>query len=115
MLIVTVDPVGVVNRSTTISFNIDQASPTVVLQNIEWRFNDNTILNNGSQAILVDQMFSSDLLSLTLTNIQNSNQGYYSLIATNEAGTDSSEIFLEVEGIILYKYLYYSIIIILCL
>ncbi len=107
----TNNPVGVVNRSLTISFNIDQASPTVLLQNIEWHFNDSTVLNNGSQAILVDQMFSTDLLSLTLTNIQHSNQGYYSMTATNEAGTNRSEIFLQVEGtyITQYKdyYMYY--------
>ena len=98
MLVITEDPVGVVNRSVTLSFTIDQASPVVSVENIVWLFNDSTILNDGLQSLLDGHVFSSDLLNLTLTNVQHSDQGFYSLVATNEAGTNSSVIFLEVEG-----------------
>ena len=99
VLVVTQDPVGVVNRSVTLSFLIDEASPLVQLYNIQWLFNDTIVLNNGTQAISSNHIISPDGLSLTLTDIQHSDQGTYTVIATNEAGTNSSDIFLQVEGI----------------
>ena len=105
VLAITEDPVGVVNRTVTLSFLIDQASPVVQVHNIKWQFDDTTVLNNGVQALLANHMFSADVLSLTLTNVQHSDQGVYSVTATNEAGFNSSEIFLEVEGNEQYNYI----------
>ena len=98
VLVETEEPLGVVNRSVTISFTIEEASPVVSLQNIQWRFNDSISLNNGTQSVQLGHVFSSDLLSLTINNVQHIDQGFYSLTATNEAGTNFSEVFLEVEG-----------------
>ena len=85
-----------VNQSVTLTFSIVDASPQVILDNIQWMFND-AVINNFTEHI-----FSPDLLSLTLTNVQHSDQGYYSLTATNEAGTNTTSVFLEVEGNVIY-------------
>ena len=85
-----------VNQSVTLTFSIVDASPQVILDNIQWMFND-AVINNFTEHI-----FFPDLLSLTLTNVQHSDQGYYSLTATNEAGTNTTSVFLEVEGNVIY-------------
>ena len=100
VLINTDNPLGVVNQSVTLTFSIVDASPQVILDNIQWMFND-TVINNFTEPLLLEHIFSPDLLSLTLTNVQHSDQGYYSLTATNEAGTNTASIFLEVEGNVL--------------
>ena len=101
VLIDTDNPLGVVNQSVTLTFSIVDASPQVILDNIQWMFND-TVINNFTEPLLLEHIFSPDLLSLTLTNVQHSDQGYYSLTATNEAGTNTTSVFLEVEGNVLY-------------
>lgn len=98
VLVVSEDLVGVVNRSVNISFLISEAFPLVMVDNIQWHFNYTTILNNGTMLSIDNRVFTPDLLTLTLSNIQHSDQGVYSLTATNEAGTNTAEVFLEVEG-----------------
>ena len=87
------DPLGVVNNSVTLMFRILDASPVVLPSNIEWDFNG-VALND-----LVSQYsFSADRLSLTISNLTHSDEGLYTLTATNEAGIDSASLFLNIEG-----------------
>ena len=94
--------VGVVNQSATITFAIINAFPSVSLQNIQWMFN-NTVIRSSPR-----YMFSSSRLSLTIFNLQHSDEGYYSMMATNEAGSNTSSVFLEIEGI--YFHCMYTLI-----
>ena len=86
-----------VNNSAVIMFDITRDSPPVPLGNIRWLFN-NTPINNRSISLYDQYSFSSDLLTLTISNIQHSDEGNYTMVATNRAGTDSDTVFLEVEG-----------------
>ena len=98
VLVVSEDPVGVVNRSVNISFIILEAVPLVMVDSIQWHYNYSTLLNNGDMSLIDNLIFTSDLLTLTLSDIQHSDQGVYSLTATNEAGTNTAQVFLEVQG-----------------
>ncbi|XP_019853400.1 PREDICTED: hemicentin-1-like [Amphimedon queenslandica] len=84
---------GVVHGSVTISFMILYASPVVNVTNIQWFFNDTRL--TGSES---NYNFSSDLLSLSISNLQHSDEGLYTLVASNEAGTNSTSVFLEIEA-----------------
>lgn len=98
VLVISRDPVGVVNRSVNITFLINDAFPLVKVDSIQWHFNYSSLLNNGSIPVTDDHVFTPDLLTLTITNIQHSDRGPYSLTATNEAGTSTAQVYLEVEG-----------------
>ena len=91
---------GVVNNSISLNFTIVDDFPVVQLQSIMWRFNG-TILNNLSIPSDPRYSFSEDLLALTISGLEHSDQGTYTLTATNEAGTNSSSINLQIEGIII--------------
>ena len=43
-------------------------------------------------------VFSGDRLSLTLSGLSNDFEGIYTLTATNEAGSDSDDVDLVIEG-----------------
>ena len=92
--------------SVTVSFVILDASPEVQTQNIHWTFTD---LNGNSFNIPAGSMmtnfstdltgvFSGDRLNLTLSGLNNVFEGTYTMMATNEAGSDLSEIVLVIEG-----------------
>ena len=85
--------------SVNLSFTISNASPKVQPQSIHWTF---TSLGGGSYDIPMSQpgvySFSDDRLTLTLSAVNGSHEGNYTLIATNEAGSDSASVFLEVES-----------------
>ena len=100
MLVVGASSVlGVVNLSVTLNFTIVESFPLVRLQNIVWKFN-NTALNNLTTPSDSRYSFSNDLLSLTISNLQHIDEGVYTFTATNEAGTNSSSINVEIEGIL---------------
>ncbi|MDA8002546.1 MAG: immunoglobulin domain-containing protein [Alphaproteobacteria bacterium] len=97
---------GIQEMSVTVSFVILDASPEVQTQNIRWTFTD---LNGNSFNIPTDNMmtnfstnltgvFSGDRLNLTLSGLNNAFEGTYTMMATNEAGSDSSEVVLVIEG-----------------
>ena len=89
---------GVVT-SVMLNFTIVDDFPKVQLQNIIWRFN-NTVLNNLTMPSDSRYSFSMDLLTLTISNLQHKDEGVYTVTATNEAGTNSTSINVEVEGIL---------------
>ena len=88
---------GVVNGSVMLSFVIERSSPPVLLDDISWTFNNGT----SSQLIVSSNasIFSTDLLNLTLLNVQHYDEGNYSLTASNPAGTHTATIYLSIEGI----------------
>lgn len=91
---------GVVNRSINLTFVIERSSPEVSLDDITWIFTNNTgesqQISNSSKRV-----FSSDYRSLTLTRIQHEDEGQYTLIASNPAGTNLATINLTVQGNVL--------------
>ena len=101
----TVQPVnssllGLVYRNVTIVFNIQRASPEVLLDNIRWTFTN----TSGSTVDITNvttsgrHMLTSDSLQLTITNISMEDEGNYTLTASNPAGVNSGTIVLSVEG-----------------
>ena len=87
-----------VNDSAMITFAIEQDSPPVALDGIQWLFND-TQINDGSRSLSDRYTFSPDLLTLTISSVQHSDEGYYTMIATNAAGFDEDTVSLNIEGI----------------
>ena len=91
--------------SVTLAFTISDASPEVQTENIQWTFRD---LNGNSFNIPTGSnvanfskltgMFSGDRLSLTLSGLNNSFEGTYTMTATNEAGSDFAIVEMVIEG-----------------
>ena len=94
----TATRLGVVNNSVSLSFIVVNDSPEVELQNIQWSFNG-TVLNNVTTPSDPRYSFSNDLMNLTIRSLQHMDEGLYTLTATNEAGTNSSSVNLQIEGI----------------
>ena len=85
--------IGVNGSSITLIFTITEDNPPVVLDEIQWLFNG-TVLSAGNRV-----SFSMDRRSVTITQLQVLlDEGIYTLIATNPAGTTSASIFLNVQG-----------------
>ena len=80
-----------------LNFTVVDDFPQVQLQNIVWRFN-NTVLNNLTMPSDSRYRFSNDLLVLTISDLQHRDEGVYTITVTNEAGTNSSSIDIEIEG-----------------
>ena len=85
---------GVVSENVTIQFVLTNAGvPPIISNDTQWFFNGSESLEEDSGII-----FSDDRLSLTLTNLSFTNEGNYTIVITNPAGTDSATLFLDVEG-----------------
>ena len=90
---------GIVTNTITLSLVVDNASPPVRPSNIVWWFkpfssNTSLTIETGSQ-----YSFSQDRLSLTITYLTHDNEGFYIVMATNEAGYDSIQLTLNIEGL----------------
>ena len=108
MLILTVLPtvvfplpspvLGLVKENITLTFVIQNASPPVRAENIEWVFHS----SSGSDAVVLTEgaryHFSMNDQSLTISNVAHGDEGDYKMTAVNEAGSDSLTITLNVEG-----------------
>ena len=87
------------DRSTTLEFVINSASPDVTPDNIEWTFEPNQEQTlDVNSAVDSRYQFSQDRRSLNISSLRRNDSGLYTLIATNEAGVDSATIELIVEG-----------------
>ena len=97
--------VGIELMSVNLTFTITDASPVVQPQNIQWTFTDVNgnsfdIPTNSTTITFSNLMgvFSGDRLSLTLSSVNNSFEGIYTITATNAAGSDSAVVELVIEG-----------------
>ena len=86
--------IGLLNEPVTLQFSIMGDSPLVLVESIRWTFKDIELVEDIGGRI----MFSENRLSLTITNLNLSDEGVYTLTATNPAGSSSESIFLDVEG-----------------
>ena len=92
--------------NSIISFRIDRAAPPVDTANIQWKFSssftndlyntvDITNLVGGTNSVYT---YTVDKLTLNISNISQSDEGRYFLIASNPAGIDYSYIDIIVHG-----------------
>ena len=116
--------ISVLHFSLILSFTIKNASPPVVYEDIRWRFKNSsgifeTITSDSNPRF----QFSTDLLTLTITDVGFSDEGEYKLTVHNAAGIDEETITVDVEGklqciIYMYKlklppmYMYYCLFLI---
>ena len=78
----------------TLHFNVTGDHPAVVPSGIRWEFNGSEIIDDGSGFI----QFSDDRLSLTLSSLKLTDEGYYKMTATNPGGFNSASLYLDVQG-----------------
>ena len=108
-LAVHVPLVAVESMSQLISFRIDDAAPPVSLGDIYWRFSP-TFSNDPYSSDTVDitglvtrlgnsvYTFSNDKRSLTVSQLNQTDEGRYFLIAVNPAGEHYSHIDVIIHG-----------------
>ena len=90
---------GLVKENVVLTFVIEDASPSVRAQNIEWTFVSS---GGGSAPVGISEggryHFSMNDQSLTISDVAHSDEGDYRMTAVNEAGSDSLTITLNIEG-----------------
>ena len=90
---------GLAKDNVTLTFVIEGASPTVRAENIEWVFSS----SSGSDSVILKEggryCFSMNDQSLTISDIAHSDEGEYKMVAINEAGSNSSTVRLNIEGV----------------
>ena len=88
--------IGVKGRNITLNFSVIEDEPKVLPEFIHW------FLSNGAgmKEITSDLRFnfSEDKYSLVITNLSLSDEGNYTVFATNIIGTGSAQVFLDVES-----------------
>ena len=97
MIPIQANIVGLIKNDITLHFSIKDASPPVLLEDIQWSY-DGAELREDEEHVL----FSVDRLAVTITNLSLSDEGVYSLMATNPAGSDSATITMDVQGVLDY-------------
>ena len=78
----------------TLQFNITQDHPPVTPDGIVWTFNGTKLNFNNSSRLT----FSADRRSLTISRLNLSDEGLFTMTASNPAGSDTASIFVDVEG-----------------
>ena len=88
---------GVVNGSINLTFTIERSSPPVAVEDIKWTFTSSS--NGGEEEVISSNrsVFSSGYTSLVISNLQNEDEGVYTLTASNPAGVNYSTINLTIE------------------
>ena len=84
--------------SITLSFEVTDDIPLVELSSDDWRVV--YVDQEGSHTLAEEDVrftFSDNFTSLTIDPVVLTDEGTYTLTATNEAGTDSASIVLDVE------------------
>ena len=85
--------IAVFRKDVHLQFLIENANPPVLPKDIQWMFAGSELQEDGKHVV-----FSADRLSVTITNLSLSDEGVYSLMATNPAGSDSATIMVDVQG-----------------
>ena len=84
--------------NVVLRFEIQNAIPAVQPNGIVWTYNGGTTLNSRSQLNGASLSFSSNYLTLTISNINCNSGGRFGFSASNVAGSDSSYIDLYLIG-----------------
>lgn len=107
-------PIGVETRDGSpseiiIGFSITRDFPPVVLDDITWTYTRRDSTEQEDVAILASNStkytLSSNLRSLTITNLNFSDAGYFNLTASNEAGVGIGRLQLIIHGKSIYHFL----------
>ena len=87
-------------RSVTLNFKISKASPDVSPGNIQWTFQSQGLQGMSQINSTIDHryQFTSNRISLTISNLFRNDSGKYTLTARNVAGIHFASINLIVEG-----------------
>lgn len=93
---------GIVTDSIELSIVIENASPVVQPMNIIWTYRNST---NDDLVIMVggQYSFSNNRQRLTINDLTHDNEGLYIVMATNEAGSHSVQLMLNIEGTSTYN------------
>lgn len=92
-----------VGERTTIEFQISEASPEVLEDDINLFFNNGVDVTELTALVTgADDIFSSNTVRYNIIGIENGDEGNYTLVASNPAGSSEATILLEVQGIVWY-------------
>lgn len=86
--------IGVKGHAISLSFSVIGDEPSILPSAVRWYLDDTVEVTEDDERI----SFSSDRFSLTITNLSLSDEGIYTVNATNIIGTGSAEVFLDVES-----------------
>ena len=98
--------IGVEGEEAVLTFNVINAFPPVTIDNVRWlldRQGSNTDITNNTMidnnTLTFESNSTTQMYSLTISNIQPNYTSRFNLTVSNPAGVDSNCIILIVEGI----------------
>ena len=91
----TPDLIGVQGRPVALQFTISADIPPVATSDIVWTF---TNTSGATSTLTVDDGLSPDRLTLNISAVEYSDEGTYTLTASNVAGAGMATITLDVRG-----------------
>ncbi len=89
--------IGVTGSSVSLGFTVSMDQPPVVSKDIHWSF---TRAGHEATDIAgsVRQTFSLDKLTLTISDLNTGDEGTYTILASNQVGSSSATVFLDIQG-----------------
>ena len=106
-LVVPVNPsvIGVEGEEAKLTFNVINAFPPVTIDNVRWLLNREGIITDITNNTMVDNNIltfesnsTTQIYSLTISNIQPNYTSRFILRVSNPAGVDSNYIDFIIEG-----------------
>ena len=100
--------IGVEGNNTLLRFFVINAFPPVTIDNVRWLFTrdgavtditNNTMVDNNVLTFEIESNLTTQIHSLTISNIQPNYTSRFNLTVSNPAGVDTNYIDLIVEGI----------------
>ena len=98
--------IGVEGNSSVLRFTVTNAFPPVTIDNVRWLLNRDGIITDITNEAMVDDNVltfefdsTTQMYSLTISNIQPNYTSRFNLSVSNPAGVDTNFIDLIVEGI----------------
>ena len=98
--------IGVEGNSNVLRFTVANAFPPVTIDNVSWLLTRNGIITDITNNTMVDNNtlafefdFTTQMYSLTISNIQPNYTSRFNLSVNNPAGVDTNFTDLIVEGI----------------
>ena len=105
MVPVSSSVIGVEGSSTVLTFNVINAFPPVTIDNVRWLLNRGGIITDITNNTMVDNNIltfesnsTTQIYSLTISNIQPNYTSRFNLTVSNPAGADSNFTDIIVEG-----------------